>query len=49
MFDRLRVLSVLEMPNGGKLQAENGCPNLTYPSDHMRIETKFEVIENSKV
>ena len=39
---RLKVLSVLELPEENILKAQKGCPNLIFPSDHLRIEAVFE-------
>lgn len=43
--NKLRVLSLLELPKEDSINPEEGCPSLIYPSDHFRIESVFEVLE----
>jgi len=39
--DKLKPLELLELPPAHELEALAGCPNETFPSDHLRIEAKL--------
>ena len=43
LYDRhkLEVLELLELPTDEVIKAEGGLPSTMFPSDHIRIETKF--------
>ena len=44
----LKVLEVLELPRDSDIMAEEALPSKLFPSDHLRIEAKFEILRNSK-
>ena len=39
--DSLTLMQLLELPDESQLSEGGGCPNLLFPSDHMRIEAQF--------
>ena len=42
-FYRLKVISLLDMPSEETVTKETALPNLTFPSDHLRVEAIFEM------
>lgn len=44
---RLNLISLLEFPHEDLLNTNCACPNMYFPSDHLRIEALFEFDKKS--